>query len=211
MLATSGPIIKEKAQILPKKFPNKNKGFKTSKGWLHRWKTFYSICQWNVNGEKLSADKLKATLYCDELAGSIFDHGYCVDQIFNADETGLNYKMLSSKTLVVIADKEAHGAKKCKECVPVLTCPNACASFRLPLLVIGKSVKPRASKNYHFLSSPVVYKNQKSACIDIQLFLDQFFEEFVALVKKFLRKSGFPEKALPLLNNAPSHPAITSL
>ncbi len=34
--------------------------------------------------------------YCDELTDTIFDHGYCMDQIFNADATGLNYKMLPS-------------------------------------------------------------------------------------------------------------------
>ncbi len=43
-----------------------------------------------MNGEKLSADDTEAMLYCDELADTIFDHGYCMDQIFNADKTSLN-------------------------------------------------------------------------------------------------------------------------
>ncbi len=83
---TSELIIKENHKILFKKFPDKNEGFKASEGWLHKWKTFYCICQLNVNGGKLFADEVKATLYYDELADTIFDHGYYMDQIFNIDE-----------------------------------------------------------------------------------------------------------------------------
>ncbi len=51
-----------------------------------------------MNGEKLYyADEVETTSYCDELADITFDHGYCMAQIFNTDETGLNYKMLPSK------------------------------------------------------------------------------------------------------------------
>ncbi len=34
-LPASGLIIKEKTEILSKKFPDENKDFKASKGWLH--------------------------------------------------------------------------------------------------------------------------------------------------------------------------------
>ncbi len=47
-----------------------------------------------MNGEKLSVDEVEAILYCDELTDTMLDHGYCMDQIFSADETSLNYKML---------------------------------------------------------------------------------------------------------------------
>ncbi len=117
-----------------------------------------------MNDEKLSIDGVDTMLYCDELVDTIFDHGYCMDQIFNPDETSLNYKMFPSKTtLAVKADREAPGAKKCKECVPVLTSTNTSRSFWLPSLVIGKSVKSRDLKNYDVQSSPIVYKNQMNA------------------------------------------------
>ncbi len=70
--------------------------------------------------------------------------------IFNTDETSLNYKMLPSKTLAVKTDRGAHMAKKCKGYVTVLTYTNASSSFRLSLLIFGKSAKPRAWKNYDF-------------------------------------------------------------
>ncbi len=56
-----------------------------------------------------------------------------------------------------------------------------------------------------------MYKNQKSARVDVQLFQDWFFKEFVPSVNKFLRKSGLPKKVLLLIDNAPSHPVIKSL
>ncbi len=93
---------------MSKKFPDKNKGFKAN---------FLCNHQVNVNDEKLSVGEVKATLFCDEFADTIFDHGCCTNQILNIDETCLNYKMLLGKTLAVKVMREAPGAKKCKECV----------------------------------------------------------------------------------------------
>ncbi len=76
---------------------------------------FPCTCQPNANDEKLSADKVEVMLYCVVLADTISAQCYCMNRIFNADGTGLNYKMLSSKTLAVRADREASGAKRCKE------------------------------------------------------------------------------------------------
>ncbi len=36
-------------------------------------------------------------LHYDELTDIIIDQGYCMDLIFNMDETGLNNKMLPSR------------------------------------------------------------------------------------------------------------------
>ncbi len=119
--------------------------------------------------------------------------------------------MLSRKTLVTKADREAPETKICKEHVTVLTCANASGSFWLPLLVTGKLVNPRALKNYNFWSSVFVYKNQESSWMDVQLFQDCFFEELVSCVKNSLSESGLPEKALLLGNNTPLHPATISL
>ncbi len=123
------------------------------------------------------ANEVEATLYCDELADTIFYHGSCTDQIFNADETGLNYKILPSKTLATKADRKDSWRKGAQQIQDL--CANTSGSFRLPLLVNGKYMNPRTSKNYWFQSSSVVYKNQKSDRTDVQLFKDWFFEEFV--------------------------------
>ncbi len=72
---------------------------------------------------------MEATLSCDELAGTFFDHGYSMDQIFNIDEISLNYKMLLRKSLVAKANREVPGAKKYKKHVTILMRGNASGSF----------------------------------------------------------------------------------
>ncbi len=42
-----------------KKFPDENKVFKASEGWLHKWKTYCSIHQLKVNDCKLSIDEVE--------------------------------------------------------------------------------------------------------------------------------------------------------
>ncbi|XP_050300828.1 jerky protein homolog-like [Anthonomus grandis grandis] len=43
------------------------------------------------------------------------------------------------------------------------------------------------------------------------IFKEWFKEIFVPEVRKFLKKQGLPEKALLLLDNAPSHPPVKEL
>lgn len=69
-------------------------------------------------------------------------------QIYNVDETGLNYKMLPTKTLASKLDDTARGHKENKERVTVLVCSNASSTHKLPLVLIGKSGNPRALKKY---------------------------------------------------------------
>ncbi len=59
-----------------------------------------------VNNYKIICGLVEATLYCDELTDTIFDHGYCMHQIFNSDATCLNYKMLPRKTLAANVDRQ---------------------------------------------------------------------------------------------------------
>ncbi len=149
--------------------------------------------------------------YCIELQELIFKKGYSLDQIFNADETGLNYKMLPDTTLALPTERSALGTKKAKERVTIMTCSNASGSFRLPLMLIGKSAKPRALKNIDRQSLPVYYTNQKSAWMTAKLFKDSFLKEFVPRVKKFFSENGWPEQAVLVLDNAPSHLSIKEL
>ena len=40
---------------------------------------------------------------------------YFTEQVFNCDETGLQYRLLPQKTLVNLFEKRAEGRKKCKD------------------------------------------------------------------------------------------------
>lgn len=55
---------------------------------------------------------------------SYWKNGYVLNQIFNADETGMNYKMLPQETLVLRTERSAPGAKKSKQGVSILNCTN---------------------------------------------------------------------------------------
>ena len=73
------------------------------------------------------------------------------ENIFNADETGLFWKCLPDKTLN-LKGETCSGGKKSKEQITVLVCTNMTGSEILPLVVIGKSAKPRC-KNVSTQSS----------------------------------------------------------
>jgi hypothetical protein len=171
----------------------------------------YGIRQLNISGQKLSADTSEIATFYSKLQETVLENGLTSDQLFNCDETGLNFKMLPSKTLAAKSETIAPGYKKCKEWVTILNCNNASGSLKLKPLLIGKSKKPRAFKNVQVSCLPTIYKNQRSAWMDSNIFSEWFYEEFVPIVEAFLKMNNLPRKALLLLDNAPSHPDACDL
>lgn len=112
-------------------FPEDSQNLIASKSWLNRWKAFYGIWQLNVGGKKLSANKISTTLFCIKLTCWICDGSYSLNKIFNSNEKGLNYKMLSDETLALKTEKEARRVKMSKECITIITCTNASGLFSL--------------------------------------------------------------------------------
>jgi hypothetical protein len=108
--------------------------------------------------------------------------GYSQDSVYNADESGLFWKALPRKSLVSCQEHAARGFKVSKERVTIMTCANAAGTHKLPLLLIGKSKKPRCFKNIKSL--PVTYTAQKNAWMDSKLFLNWFENDFIKNVKK---------------------------
>ena len=92
---------------------------------------------------------------------------YESDIIYNADETGLFYRLLPDKTLE-FKSKICHGGKQSKERLTVMVCANMTGTHKLPLLVIGKSVKPCCFKNVKSLPSFFVI-------LDLSLFFPSLF------------------------------------
>lgn len=206
----SGPIIQAKAKALSQHFPGE-KDFVASDGWLSKWKKRYGIRKLHIEGEKLSADYEAAILFCDQLQDVLEKGGYSLDQLYNCDETGLNFKMMPSTTLAARDDSSVIGMKKNKERLTVMICANAAGTHRLPLMVIGKSCKPRPLKDIRQDRLPVFYKHQKSAWMSASLFELWFNEQFAPKVRDFLASKGLPQKALLLMDNAPSHPTADVL
>lgn len=134
---------------------------------------------------------------------------YSRDQIYNADETGLNYKALPTKTLASLSEKYAPGHKMQKQRVTVMVCGNASGSHRMPLLVIGNAKKPRCFKGVNMNSLPVTYRNQTKAWMNQSIFIEWFQQVFVPAVQTHLKSLDLPPKAILFLDNAPAHPEET--
>ncbi|GBO44073.1 Jerky [Araneus ventricosus] len=134
-----------------------------------------------------------------------------LDQIYNADETGVYFRCLLTSTLTGPNEISAHGFKKNKERLTVMTCANATDSHKIKLLAIGKSKNPRALAGIKHLL--VAYKNQKNCWMDRDTFIYWFKCIFVPTVVSKLKAKGKPEdsKVILLIDNCRAHPSDAEL
>ena len=92
--------------------------------------------------------------------------GYPLKDIFNANEFGLFYQTLSSKTMHSKGHKCSNG-KHCKASLTGLAAVNAFGE-RLPMFVIGKSHNPKCFIGVKHLPCP--YKSLLKSCMSSELF-----------------------------------------
>lgn len=202
----SGPILCEKAKILAEKLGCSS--FKASNGWLRNFKFRHGVRELDVSGEKLSADSKAAEEFIEKF--KVVADSYDPEFLYNADETGLVWKGLPKTTLASKRECSAPGHKVSKDRVTVLNCANCTGSHKIPLLLIGKSKKPRAFKNVKKL--PLFYKNHHKAWMTAALFTEWYDEIFIPEVKKYQQSIGKEgSKVLLILDNAPSHPTVELL
>ncbi|XP_020298745.1 jerky protein homolog-like, partial [Pseudomyrmex gracilis] len=185
---------------------NGRKNFHASNGWLHKWKKRHQIRHLTIARERLSADEEASAHFSTGFCKFIRDHHYSRDQIYNADETGLMWKSLPSKTLVANYEKKAPGRKVLKDRVTIMICSNASGTHKISLLVIGKVKKPRCFKNMKVL--PVVYKAQRSGWMDRIIFKEWYTDVFIP---EIIKKHGQNARCVLLLDNALSHPPAEEL
>ena len=194
----SGSILRAKAEELSKELGHVE--FQCSSGWLQRFKERHAIVQKKICGESASVSTETCDLWIEHTLPTLLD-GYELKNIINADETGLFYKLLPNKTLC-FKNEPCHGGKHSKDRVTVLVGANADGSEKLPLLVIGKSKKPRCFKNVNSL--PVVYDASKKAWMNSTIFTSWLRQ----LDKRFARQQ---RNVLLLLDNCPAHPDVEGL
>lgn len=204
----TGPLLIAKAKMLNDKL-GATSSFNGSVGWLNNFKARHGIRQLKLQGEILSADEPAAEEFKKTFLSMIQGGGVTKDRIYNADETGLNWKALPDKTLASSQFSSAPGHKVSKERITVLVAANASGSHALPLFVIGKSQKPRSFANMFNL--PVVYRGQKNAWMDSSLFNKWYIEDFIPNVLAHQRRTQTLGKTILLLDNAPCHPSIDSM
>ncbi|XP_060579865.1 tigger transposable element-derived protein 4-like [Ruditapes philippinarum] len=126
---------------------------------------------------------------------------YEPQNIYNADETGLFFRMVPDKTLE-FKDVQCHGGKMSKDRLTVMVCANMTGSEKVPLFVTGKSKNPCCFKNLKTM--PIEYDANKKACVTSEIFTNW--------VKKFDRRIlAQSRRVLLIVDNCPAHPEIAGL
>jgi hypothetical protein len=177
----------------------KLENFKASNRWLGRFKRRHGLTYKNLCGESASVDTDTVDYWKTEsLLRNLED--YKPNEIFNADETGIFFSLLPSKTCAIRGDP-CHGGKKSKERLNALLCVNSDSSEKLPPLVVGKYAKPRCFKNVQTL--PCKYSNNKNAWMALDL-----FKTFLRLLDAKMGAAN--KKTLLFIDKCPAHAPDTA-
>ena len=125
--------------------------------------------------------------------------------MFNFDESCLYIKQIPDRTLAPKNMTSVRGTKHQLDRLTFAACFNVDGSMKLPLIVIGKSVKPHCFKNLNMDELTVFYRSQKNAWIDSQICEEWFTNHFVPQVKAFLESENLPLVAVLIVDRCKSH------
>ena len=137
----TGPVLATKAESLAEKLGRIN--FKASNGFIERFKERRGIMYKNVCGESNAVDCEIVQSWKEKLPSLI--EQYEPRNIFNADETGLFYKLQPDKFLH-FKGESCSGRKKSKERITVMLAANMSGTDKLKPFLIGKIQKPMMFK-----------------------------------------------------------------
>lgn len=161
----SGPIIAAKAKQFFEKLGIEGT-FDASSGWLTRFKQRHGIREIGLHGDKLSCDNQAAEDFKNDFQEFLKSEELSHEQVYNADESGLYWKCLPTRTLAFERERQAPGHKTSKERVTIMSCSNVTGTHKLRLVVIGKAKKPRSFKGTRAENLPVHYFHQKKSLDD---------------------------------------------
>ncbi|UYV80892.1 hypothetical protein LAZ67_19002111 [Cordylochernes scorpioides] len=123
------------AEQLPSSFSTEKKpNFLASHGWFERFKIRHSLHSLKLKGELASGDVDAAQEYPANFAEIINDNSYTPDRVFNADESGLFWKIMPERTYVLKFYKSASGHKAVKDRITILFCSNASGDYIMKAL-----------------------------------------------------------------------------
>ena len=169
--------------------------FEASSGWVKNFKKRYGIKSRLLHGESEGIDSEKEQLAREELRKET--SSYLPDNIFNADETGLFFRMMPSRTLALDTE-HSFGSRKDKERVTILIVTNSTGTYKKQLTVIGKSKNPKCFAGINHMNLPVTYRSGPNSWMNTDHF-KEFLVEFNNQMKKENRG------VLLLLDNACPH------
>ncbi|XP_051161251.1 tigger transposable element-derived protein 4-like [Leptopilina boulardi] len=164
VIPVSGPMLREKANFFTTQFNIVN--FDCSLSWISRFKARHNIVSGTIAGESSSVEQNIVTEWLTTVWPNLRKQ-FSDENIFNADETGLFYKMMPDRILK-FKGESCSGGKMSKERITVMVTGNLTDTIKKKLLVIGKSQRPRCFKGVKSL--PVDYANNRRAWMTSDLF-----------------------------------------
>ncbi|XP_060868646.1 tigger transposable element-derived protein 4-like [Metopolophium dirhodum] len=189
----NGPILQQKANELAEGLGKHN--FNCSTGWIQRFRARHNIVFSTISGESNSVNTEITQNWLEKVWPKLRE-GYTDDQIYNADETGLFYRMLPNRTLKFKGEK-CSGGKMSKERLTVLVSASMTGK-KMKLIIIGKSRNPRCFKNINSDCLPVTYESNSKAWMAAELWSKILLNWDLELGRK-------KEKILLLVDNCPAH------
>lgn len=195
----SGSILKNKAEEICRAF-DPTDSWTCSNGWISRWKERHNIAYRAISGESAFVDRGACDEWKQQTLIPILQQ-YKAEDVFNADETGLYWRLLPDKTHAV-AGETCSGGKNSKERVTVLVCTNMTGSEKRPLLTIGKFKHPRCFNGVRHL--PTEYEANKSAWMTSVIFEAWLRSWDIELTRK-------ARKVILFVDNCTAHPHIKDL
>jgi hypothetical protein len=188
----NGKILQIKAREFAMQFLEESH-FKASDGWLESFKKRNNLRHVRLHGEASSAPLTILPEERDRLKEIIGE--YNLDDVYNADETALFYRMPPNTTL---ATGKAFGSKRDKTQITILLACNATGSDKLQPLVIGTAARPQCFRRINMESLPVTYRHNPKAWMRG----DIFCEWLDSLNREMRRKD---KNILLLIDNAGPH------
>lgn len=201
----TGEVIREKGKRLLVEvnalLPDADKiKMKFSAGWLWNFQRRWHLKSRKLHGESCDADEVAIARELPNLR-SICAR-YERKDVFNADETGLNYAMPPDRT---ISKKPMPGRKKDKRRLTLLVCCNASGTEKYPILFIGNSKQPRCFKKKSAAELGFDYAWNKKAWMNMSIFFE-WLERFAAFIRQTPGR-----KVLLLLDNFSGHGTCSCL
>ena len=163
-LPVSGRMLQDQAAIIATDLGHVD--FCASNGWLRSFQQRHGIHHAVLSGEAAEVREETVTDWSSRLPDIC--KGYVKEDIFNADETGLFYRTMPSKSMVTKGSNTSNG-KLAKERITVLLAASA-SGEKLKPLVIGKSANPRCFSQFKREQLGVFYESNRKAWMTSEIF-----------------------------------------
>jgi len=171
-------------------------GFKCSPGYIVKFKTRHSVIFEVSHGDASGVPTEVVNEWIDIKLPKLID-GYKPEDIFNGDEFGLFWRLLSNKTYKLKGQTFKCG-KKSRERVSVFICANMTGTEKLKPIVIGKALEPRCFRGK---PKPVIYRNNMTAWMTTTIWI-----EFLRKLESKMRLNN--RKIVLIVDNCSSHVVI---